>query len=262
MDGKPTVQSEYVACTDYSAGKGGELVCYRWSGESHLNDRAFFRLQKKPMVHMGGLYLHIEKPFNQSSADKITKFLEHRSPSLVRDILDESLIIDIEVKEGSIKTYVAWGGFTITNLIIGYGSLRSGINQAVKDVQNVSNYLSDSLIEAESLNDTDIRYKAKRLGILGKIQNYVRKLNRLDNTDVNLDERQELVKELEADLIEIITQVSDKRDRDLILNETPSHIKSKIIQSDPVPTPVPPLHDTRTLESYYREEEHRLTEAE
>ncbi|MDG1732576.1 MAG: metallophosphoesterase [Thalassotalea sp.] len=41
MKGKPTIQSDKVACTDYSAGKGGELVAYRWSGESILNNNHF-----------------------------------------------------------------------------------------------------------------------------------------------------------------------------------------------------------------------------
>jgi hypothetical protein len=39
--GTPTRSGEYTACVDYSAGKGGSLVAYRWSGESVLSDANF-----------------------------------------------------------------------------------------------------------------------------------------------------------------------------------------------------------------------------
>ena len=39
--GTPTVSSPTTACVDYSAGKGGPLVAYRWSGESELADEHF-----------------------------------------------------------------------------------------------------------------------------------------------------------------------------------------------------------------------------
>ena len=36
--GTPAILTPTVACVDYSAGKGGDLVAYRWSGESVLRD--------------------------------------------------------------------------------------------------------------------------------------------------------------------------------------------------------------------------------
>jgi hypothetical protein len=41
MSGQPKLQSNKVACTDYSAGKNGQLVAYRWSGESELEESQF-----------------------------------------------------------------------------------------------------------------------------------------------------------------------------------------------------------------------------
>jgi hypothetical protein len=41
MSGRPVVQSPVAACVDYSAGKGGELVAYRWEGESALDNHHF-----------------------------------------------------------------------------------------------------------------------------------------------------------------------------------------------------------------------------
>jgi len=41
MTGSPSQLSENVACLDYSAGKGGDLVAYRWDGETKLNNSKF-----------------------------------------------------------------------------------------------------------------------------------------------------------------------------------------------------------------------------
>lgn len=41
MTGKPEVLSSTVACVDYSAGKGGPLVAYRWNGETKLSSSQF-----------------------------------------------------------------------------------------------------------------------------------------------------------------------------------------------------------------------------
>ncbi|MDO8905963.1 metallophosphoesterase [Hydrogenophaga sp.] len=41
LSGAPALQSERIACVDYSAGKGGPLVAYRWDGEPTLDANHF-----------------------------------------------------------------------------------------------------------------------------------------------------------------------------------------------------------------------------
>ena len=41
LTGEQKILSESVACVDYSAGKGGPLVAYRWDGESLLRNAHF-----------------------------------------------------------------------------------------------------------------------------------------------------------------------------------------------------------------------------
>ncbi|MDT3679250.1 MAG: metallophosphoesterase [Burkholderiaceae bacterium] len=41
LNGSPRLQSPTVACVDYSAGKGGALVAYRWDGEPMLDAARF-----------------------------------------------------------------------------------------------------------------------------------------------------------------------------------------------------------------------------
>jgi len=41
LTGRPYLQKPNVCCLDYSVGKGGELVAYRWDGKQELNDKNF-----------------------------------------------------------------------------------------------------------------------------------------------------------------------------------------------------------------------------
>jgi hypothetical protein len=41
LTGPPTPLSEKVVCTDYSAGKGGPLTAYRWSGDANLSSEHY-----------------------------------------------------------------------------------------------------------------------------------------------------------------------------------------------------------------------------
>ncbi|MEO7774474.1 MAG: hypothetical protein ABIT36_09020 [Steroidobacteraceae bacterium] len=38
LSGQPRVLSESAACLDFSVGRGGPVVAYRWDGETLLND--------------------------------------------------------------------------------------------------------------------------------------------------------------------------------------------------------------------------------
>jgi hypothetical protein len=41
MKGKPVIQTQKVACLDWSAGGDGPVVAYRWDGEAHLSNDKF-----------------------------------------------------------------------------------------------------------------------------------------------------------------------------------------------------------------------------
>jgi hypothetical protein len=43
--GEPAPLAPRAACVDYSAGKGGPLVAYRWEGEPVLDRRGFVAVQ-------------------------------------------------------------------------------------------------------------------------------------------------------------------------------------------------------------------------
>jgi len=44
LKGRPEIQAPNIACVDYSAARGGDLVAYRWSGESRLSKDKFIQV--------------------------------------------------------------------------------------------------------------------------------------------------------------------------------------------------------------------------
>src|SRR5699024_4971794 len=44
LKGSPEVQAPNIACVDYSAAKGGDLVDYRWCGENRLSNENIERV--------------------------------------------------------------------------------------------------------------------------------------------------------------------------------------------------------------------------
>jgi hypothetical protein len=48
LTGQPEPQAPNVACLDYSVGRGGDLVAYRWDGEATLETDKFWRVPADP----------------------------------------------------------------------------------------------------------------------------------------------------------------------------------------------------------------------
>jgi len=48
LTGQPEPQAPDVACLDYSVGRGGDLVAYRWDGEATLETEKFWRVPADP----------------------------------------------------------------------------------------------------------------------------------------------------------------------------------------------------------------------
>lgn len=54
LTGGPEILAPHAACVDYSAGKGGTLVAYRWDGEEWLDSAKFAGVSARPPSHGAG----------------------------------------------------------------------------------------------------------------------------------------------------------------------------------------------------------------
>jgi FMN phosphatase YigB (HAD superfamily) len=90
----------------------------------------------------------------------------------------------------------------------------------------------------------------RRIGILGKIQRYFRKLDSLYDRGTWDDEHEDPIESLKEDLLEIIELLENERDRQLILTNSPPEVIDRL----PRPLP-PPLHGYLDLAVIREEDE-------
>ncbi|CAA0103576.1 Uncharacterised protein [Zhongshania aliphaticivorans] len=180
---------------------------------------------------LGGPYIHIDRQVDRYSLQEIELYLQKEA----RLLLSEDLSIHVKVVDGSIKAYVLFGGITIYNLMANYGSLRSGIDHVVKDMQTVSETIIERFYDYENVSPDEVIYKARRQGVPGKIQRYLKKLNKLDDSTVNAEQRVDLVVELEEELLDIVYLLEHEEDRNLVIEASPELISNSLPDNLPVP---------------------------
>ncbi|WP_288740752.1 hypothetical protein [uncultured Rheinheimera sp.] len=193
------------------------------------------RKRKSTVKGIGGPYIHISRNLDQKALKDIEFFLEKEVAKLTSDKFSDEISIHVKVIDGSIKAYVVLGGLTLYNLVSGYGSLRSGIDTLVKDVQSVSSMAIDIFSVRENVLPHEIIHQERRLGIPGKVQRYLKKLDRLDDQDINAIQRKELVGELKVDLLDILVLLEHECDRTLVIEASPPVIQHSL----PVRLPPP-----------------------
>ncbi len=185
------------------------------------------------MKGIGGPYIHINRNVDSRALKDIENFLKKEVPKLISDKFPDKISIYVNVVEGSIKAYVIFGGITLFNLVSGYGSLRSGIDMIVKDIQTVSSMVLDRLSIRENISPDEIIRQERRLGIPGKIQRYLKKLDGLD--DINTFQRTEKIEELKKELLDILVFIEYDRDRAILINSTPKEIQNLLPPNLPAP---------------------------
>jgi hypothetical protein len=192
---------------------------------------------------LGGPYIHIKRPLTKNKKVLLHSVIEKSLSKEIESRFCGQVSVHIEIVEGSIKAKVVIGAVVLFEIVGNYGSLRSGVDHIVNDIQNLSSTVIEHVIEEENIEENEIIYKARRLGIPGKIQRYLIKLDRFDDTDVNLVQRSELIDDLRADLTDILTVLEHEQDRELVLGETPVVVKEEVAQN--LPTPIPGQLDLR-----------------
>jgi len=186
---------------------------------------------------LGGPYLHIKRDLTYDSKINLKKSIEKSLTLQIEKTFKSQVTVHIEIVEGSIKVRIVIGALALFHFVCNYGSFRSGIDHLVNDVRNLSSSVIEHVIEDENIQENEIIYRARRLGIPGKVQRYLKKLDRLDDTTVDLEHRSVLINELKNDLTDILSVLEDERDRELVINVTPNVINEEIANNLPNPIP-------------------------
>ncbi len=125
---------------------------------------------------LGGPFIHINRPLTQNNFYSFKEIIQKSLNIELEKWNKYSVNVHVEITDGSVKIKVVIGATVALFNIIGvYGSYRSGIDYIVNDVKNISSAVIEHVITDENVHQEEIIYKARRLGIPGKIQRYLQK---------------------------------------------------------------------------------------
>lgn len=180
---------------------------------------------KPRSIGIAETYININSLGSVFTSDQIKSYLDKHAKEWAQDYFGMSIIVKVRVEDGSLKIWVFVGAITIYNLISGYGSFRSGIDHLVNDAKHFSEFVIEQFKEDENIPSEAIVRTERRLGIPGKIQRYLRKLDKLTNVDASGRQRQELIEELKEEFFQIMTLLDNTKDIELLIHNTPENIK-------------------------------------
>jgi hypothetical protein len=195
-------------------------------------------------------YIHIADVPRGLSKDKARQYLEQHVYAWAEQNFKNTVIVKVRVEEGSLKVWVLVGGLAIFNFVANYGSFRSGIDYLVSDARAFSDYVIEKFSEDENIPEGALLRTERRLGVPGKIQRYLKSLDKLNSPDIGQNQRQVKIEELREEFIEILELLDSPQDRELFIEEVPPNIS----QQPNVPLPEP-IRGVISLEAIRNEED-------
>lgn len=181
-------------------------------------------------------YIHIKNVPSGLSKEKAYLYLERHALIWAEEKFNKSVIVKIRVEEGSLKIWVLVGVPFLFNLVAGYGSFRSGIDAIVSDSKVFSNYVIEHFGEDEGVPEVAILRTECRLGVPGKIQRFLKSLDKLNSLDIEHNKRQIVLQKLRAEFMEILELLEDDQDRELFIEQLPESILHH--PGAPLPEPI------------------------
>lgn len=195
-------------------------------------------------------YIHITDVPRGLSKDKARRYLEQHVYAWAELNFKNTVIVKVRVEEGSLKVWVLVGGLALFNFVANYGSFRSGIDHLVSDARAFSEYVIEHFSEDENIPEEAVLRAERRLGVPGKIQRFLKSLDKLNSPDIGQNQRQERLESLREEFMEILELLDDPRDRGLFLKQVPPSISQQ--SNIPFPEPIPGVI---SLEAIFNEED-------
>ncbi len=196
------------------------------------------RKSRKPRSRgIAETYIHIKDVPRGLTKEKARRYLEQHAHAWAERQFKKSVIVKVRVEEGSLKVWVLVGGITLFTFVANYGSFRSGIDYIVSDAKAFSSYVIEHFVEDENVPDTAVLRAERRLGVPGKIQRFLRSLDKLNSPNIGHNERQVKLQQLRTEFIEILELLENEQDRELFIEQVPDDIAHH--PDAPLPEPIP-----------------------
>jgi hypothetical protein len=134
------------------------------------------------MAQLAEAYVHLN-PYSAShrKIEGLGKFLDRISARGAAEVYRQTIVIDVEIEEGSLRTWVTLSGMLMVySAIADYKGFKESIGELVNDARTVAEYvITPFLARADASKDQVFRTE-RRLKTPGRLYRLVRRLERIE----------------------------------------------------------------------------------
>ena len=209
------------------------------------------------MTVLAQTYIHLAVHPTEQQIAETTKYLQYLAALSAIDHFKQDVVLEFRIEEGSLKGWLT----VVGGLYIGltnYGSLREGIDYAVKDSRDFSEWIVQKFKDEVVIPEASLYRTERRLGMPGRIQRLYsqieeveRDLERGDDAAVSND-----LQRLQDQIESIKVDLKDSGEDAIIVkieSAIPTDIRSKL----PSPPPRTPALAHQRVASAKSEEEYQ-----
>ena len=183
------------------------------------------------MTTLSETYFNFKVDASRYELEAVYEYLSFIGNKYAVQIYGQEVDIQVRIEEGSLKAWVTAAGI-IYGTISGYGSFRSGIEHLTEDARSFGKIVSARFIEDSGIEKEKIYRVEKRLGIPGKINRLLTRIEELEQADYSNQLVRDELKAIHSQVKRIIDDLDSDQDRKLFLSSLPD-IYRDIQQPEP-----------------------------
>jgi hypothetical protein len=114
-------------------------------------------------------YIHLTVEASPQQISRTLEYIQYLGAVSAQDHFQQEVELDVRLEEGSLKGWLTVVG-SLYLILSNYGSLREGIDYAVKDSKEFSAWVIDQFRSEVPIEPDDLYRTERRLGLPGRIQ--------------------------------------------------------------------------------------------
>lgn len=194
------------------------------------------------MTVLAQTYLHLIVAPSERQISETLEYVQYLGAVSAREHFRQDVELELRLEQGSLKGWLTVVGGLYLGLS-NYGSLREGIDYAVKDSREFSAWIIEKFKSEVPMPPTTLYRAERRLGLPGKIQRLYPLLEEASNLIGGRDkvEAQRRLKQVQDQLTSIAAELSDSGETQ-VLERIEGMIPAPIRNRLPPPQPPTPEH--------------------
>lgn len=188
------------------------------------------------MTKIAEAYMRLDIRLDRRDKIEFKQYLEKQAHIYAAELFHQDVTFVVHVEDGSVKAWVLVGGILFTNALVQYGSVRTGMDYAIRDARYFSeNVLND--IKSSGVSPNEIGRFERRLGVPGRLKRIFNRIDNLKKEGRNLS-KTEYDREfslIRKQLIKTLDQIDNRNDLKLVRNSLPRVLESSLPESPRLP---------------------------